>query len=64
MNEKLNYNFVPFEGKTIMDGTTTEVYFNNQPVCLHTWYARKYNVDEFQTNRINNAINYGLTKKE
>ena len=41
---------------------TTEVYFNDNPICLHTWYARKYNVDDNQTKRINYAIHYGQTK--
>lgn len=63
MNEKLNYKFEPFDGKTIIDGITTEVYFNNIPICLHTWYARKYNIDDFQTKRINFAIDYGLSQK-
>ena len=29
-------------GKTILDKLTTEVYFNNMPICLHTWYTREY----------------------
>jgi len=64
MNEKLNYNFVPLEGKGILDDRTTEVYFNGQPICLHTWFARKYNVDIIQTKRINKAITYGLSKQK
>lgn len=62
MNEKLNYKFVAFNAKSIIDNITTEVYFNDNPICLHTWYARKYNVDDNQTKRINYAIHYGQTK--
>lgn len=61
MNEKLNYKFTPLKAKSITDGTTSEVYFNDTPICLHTWYARKYGIDDFQTKRINNAIDYGLS---
>jgi len=64
MNEKLNYKFTPFKAKNIIDDKTTEVYFNDKPVCLHTWYARAYNIDDIQTARIDNAIRYGLTKNK
>lgn len=63
MNEKLNYTFVSFDAKAIIDGTTTEVYFKDKPICLHTWYARKYNIDNIQTKRIDYAIHYMQTKK-
>lgn len=59
MVERLGCKFTPLKAVTLGDGISTEVYFNGRPMCLHTWYARKYNVDSFHTERINTAIRNG-----
>jgi hypothetical protein len=34
------------------DEITTEILFNEQPLCVHTWYSRDYNFDDNVKNRI------------
>ena len=45
------------------DGFSTILYDNQgRPFCLHSWFARKFKVQSFHTNRIFNLINeaYGV----
>lgn len=48
------------------DNHSTIVYdLNNNIICLHSWYARKYGINTFHTNRINDLISeaYNLNSK-
>ena len=46
------------------DGLTTIVYNQlHEPVLMHTWYSREYNLDAFHTSRIKAVINEAYVKQ-
>lgn len=48
--------YLTFSAKQGDDGISTELSFNGKVFCVHTWYAREYEHDELQRERINKII--------
>ncbi len=44
------------DSKMNKDEITNEVYFNDERLLYHTWYARSYNINEKHTKRINKIL--------
>jgi hypothetical protein len=51
-----NKKFLFLDVKMKDDAIANEVLFNNKTLLCHTWYARRYGKDPFQTQRINNYL--------
>lgn len=51
-----NKTFLFLDAKMEADGLANTVWFNSSPILCHTWYARNYNKDPENTNRINGYI--------
>lgn len=51
-----NKKFLFLDAKMESDDLANTVLFQNAPILLHTWYARNYNKDTEQTDRINSYL--------
>ena len=48
--------FLYLEAQMLNDNISNTILYNGEPFAYHTWYARSYNVNEKQTNRINSIL--------
>ena len=55
--QRKNKKILFLDAKMGDDGISNYVLFNNEPILIHTWYARTFGVNETQTNRISSIIN-------
>ena len=60
----LNFKHANFTNIESTDGISTIIKINDKPMGIHSWYSRHYGIDEAQTLRIDNCIEWALLNKQ